>query len=204
MKLFKILSVLWLFNLAAIQVASAQADNILSYFSASENNGSVYLSWQIKSGSTCNGIQIYRSTNNLNFVQIGDIPGICGNISFAQDYSFTDPNPVKNSKNYYRLELGNNGFSQTVAVEVIDISVTGFQVRPNPAATQVKILFDNDISLSHNLNLYNVIGSLVFSASGKEDFFELDTSFLSNGSYFFTISASGKSTFLQGKLMVIH
>ncbi len=190
-------------NLYFVQFATAQADSILSYFSASENNGTVYLSWQIKSGSTCNGIQIYRSNDSLNFIQIGDFPGICGDISFAQDYNYTDHNPIKNSLNYYRLELGNNGYSQVVSVEVIDIAATGFQVRPNPATTQVEILFDNNNSIKHNLNLYSVTGALVFSTSGKQDYFELDTRALSNGTYLFTISNSANATNLQGKIMVV-
>jgi hypothetical protein len=198
------LGFLVLLNLFSIQIAFAQSNPLLGFFSASENKGSVYLSWQIVAGSTCNGIQIYRSTDNISFVQIGDIPGICGDISFAVDYDFTDIDPVKNAINYYRLELGNNGYSQVLAVEVIDIAKNGFQVRPNPAYGLSKILFENDNSTLHNLTIYNTLGELVFLDSGKNDFFEFDAGTFQNGTYFFTIATSSNNAILQGKVMVIH
>jgi len=103
-------------------VSVAQNHPILGKFSISENNGDVYLSWSIIAGSSCNGIQIYRSIDSINFSQIGDIPGVCGSVDFTQTYDFTDNNPVKNKVNYYRLELGNQDFSQIVSIEIIDIS----------------------------------------------------------------------------------
>ena len=197
-------SLLLLLNVFSSQNTFAQFNSILNSFSASENNGNVYLSWQIVAGSTCNGIKIYRSANNISFVQIGDIPGICGNISFAQDYDFTDFEPIKNAVNYYRLELGNNGYSQVLAVEVIDIAKNGFQLRPNPAYGISKIIFENNNSLVHNFNIYNILGKLVFSVTGKEDFFEYDSNAFQNGTYFFTIALPGNDFILSGKLMVVH
>lgn len=189
--------------LSSFQYTVAQT-SILSFFSGSEINGTVYLSWQIVAGSTCNGIQIYRSTDNVSFVEIGDIPGICGDLTSPQDYDFTDFSPIKNSINYYRLELGNNGFSQVLSIEVIDIAKNGFQVRPNPANGPSKILFENYNSELHNLTIYNTLSELVFSTSGKEDFFEFDASTFHSGTYYFTIAIEGSNVKLQGKVMVIH
>lgn len=192
-----------LLNLFSFQYTIAQTSSILSFFFASENNGTVYLSWQIIAGSTCSGIQIHRSTDNINFIEVGDIPGICGDLTSPQDYDFTDFSPIKNSINYYRLELGNNGFSQVLSVEVIDISETGFQVRPNPAYGLSKILFENDNKALHNFAIHNTLGELVYTTSGKEDFFEFDASAFQDGTYFFTITIPGNNAKLQGKVMVI-
>ena len=90
-----------------------QEHPILNYFSANLGDNDVYLSWEIMGGGQCNGIQILRSTDSLNYVEIGDVQGVCGSPDFAQQYDFTDESPVENSINYYRLELGVQGFSST-------------------------------------------------------------------------------------------
>lgn len=191
-------------NLFSIQYVIAQTSSILSFFSGSESNGTVYLSWQVIAGSTCNGIQIQRSTDKISYIEVGNIPGICGDLTSPQDYDFIDLAPIKNSLNYYRLELGNTGYSQVLSVDVIDISENGFQVRPNPAFSITRILFENSNRASYDFKIYSVTGTLVFSASNNEDFFEFDADLLQDGLYFFTISVQGKSTKLQGKVMVIN
>ncbi|MBA2421837.1 MAG: hypothetical protein H0V61_01240 [Chitinophagales bacterium] len=45
----------------------AQHNLILGNFSLFQSNGKVYLNWYIVSGSSCNGIQIYRSTDSVMF-----------------------------------------------------------------------------------------------------------------------------------------
>ncbi len=110
MSKFKIITLMLGLLLQAITAhVYAQHNPIPGNFSLFENNGKVYLNWSIVSGSTCNGIQIYRSTDSVMFTQVGNIPGICGSSSSAISYNFIDDNPVKNKVNYYRLELGNNG-----------------------------------------------------------------------------------------------
>ena len=193
-----------IFLYACIQSTFAQSHPILGKFYISENEGDVYLNWSIIEGSTCNGIQIYRSTDSTNFSQIGEIYGVCGSVSFEQPYDFTDNNPVKNKVNYYRLELGNQGFSQIVSVEIIDIESNGYQIRPHPANSETKIYFDNNTNREQQLILYNMNGIEVFTSTTKEDFFLLKTSFLQSGLYFFTISISGNPPTAQGKLLVQH
>ncbi len=200
--LLQFLLLLLLSQTATITVA--QTHPILGKFTVSENEGEVYLSWSIIAGSTCNGIQIYRSSDSINFSQIGEIPGVCGSVDFVQPYDFTDNNPAKNSVNYYRLELGNQGFSQIVSVEIIDIASNGYQIRPHPANAETKIYFDNDTKQEQRLSLYNLNGIEVFTATTKGDFVQLNTFFLQSGLYLFTISVSGSLPTAQGKLLVQH
>ena len=131
-------------------VSFAQQHPILGSFTTDVYEEDVILSWVILSGSTCNGIRIYRSANNSEFEQISEIYGICGNINFPEKYTFKDENPIKNAHNNYKLELGIEGFSQVVSAEVIDIE-TGNQVRPNPADERTRIYFDNNNSSEHTL-----------------------------------------------------
>ena len=184
--------------------AFAQHNPILDNFSVFENNGKAFLNWTITSGSTCNGIQIFRSSDNMNFIQVGEIIGICGSSSSPTPYNFTDDNPVKNSINYYRLELGSNGSSEILSIEIIDIASGGFQIRPNPVSAEAKVYFDNNKKQEHQLTLYNLNGVSVFTTTTKEDFFLLDSVLLQSGIYLFTISTNGNLPTAQGKLLVQH
>ena len=103
--------------------------------------------------------------------------------------------------NYYRLELGNNGSSEILSVEIIDIE-TGYQIRPNPVIGKVKIYFDNNTKLQHQLFIYNLNGFQIFSSTTKADFFELNTEIFLSGVYLFTISTKGNLPKATGKLMV--
>ena len=192
---------LCLLQLAATSNVFAQHNPILGNFTLFENNGKVYLNWSIVSGSTCNGIQIYRSTDNINYTQIGSIAGVCGNSSTAVSYNFTDTNHEKNKINYYRLELGNNGSSEILSVEIIDIE-SGYQIRPNPIIGKAKIYFDNNTKLQYQLFIYNLNGIQVYYSTTKEDYFELNTETFLSGIYLFTISMEGNLPKAKGKIMV--
>lgn len=183
----------------------AQNNPILDNFIISSNNGIVFLNWIIKSGGTCNGIQIYRSSNNSSFKEIGTIAGICGNLSTPTSYNFIDENPVKNTINYYRLELGGNGTSQTLSIEIIDIDSEGSQVRPNPVFDDSRIYFNNNSTKDmYYLNVFDVNGKFIDKLITKETFFEIYSGKYSNGNYFFNILSSDKIIISKGKFTVIH
>ena len=61
---FKLAKILLLVVSMSIKFSFGQG--ILSDFDIDVNQGKVLLAWTIKSGSTCNGIQIYRSTFNYS------------------------------------------------------------------------------------------------------------------------------------------
>ena len=182
----------------------SQSTTILDEFSASENNGTVYLYWIISSGSTCDGIKIFRSVDNLNFTQIGEIGGVCGSSSAPQPYSFVDENPQKNRTNYYRLELGYSGYSETIFLEITDLNEKGYQVRPNPVVDEAHIVFQNDLRKSCSITLYNLIGRKTASQSTKETSFNIGTLNLNNGMYVFIISSADNQIKIKGKIIVQH
>lgn len=199
----KIIILSWLI-VHFINPVNAQDDPILNNFNAIENNGTVIISWEISAGSTCNGIQIYRSTDSINFVQIWEIPGVCGNISQPQYYDYTDPAPVNNRTNFYRLQLGNIGFSGIVSVDIRDISAGGYQIQPNPSSSDFKIYFDNFKSRINQIDIYNSIGVKFFSSQSSGTFFHVDVNSFPSGNYIFTISNSGDLNSIKGKFAVIH
>jgi hypothetical protein len=182
--------------------AQAQFHPILDNFSAFEFEGNVYLSWTISRGSTCNGIDIERSDNNTNFSVIGDIPGVCGSADFAQSYDWIDRSPLLNATNYYRLELGLNGHSESVSVEVISLSNGNYQVRPNPIQDFGRIYFVNSGRREHTLQVYEISGRTVLQLTTLDNFFEPQVNRLSSGLYLFTIAAKDGSTAITGKFSV--
>ena len=141
--------------------SSGQNNTILDSFTAIEIDGTVFLKWIISSGSTCNGINIFRSDDTVGFMQIGRIDGICGDPGSPQPYDFIDEHPLKNKVNYYRLELGTKGYSEIISIEIIDLEKNNYQVRPNPVSDQARIYFDLDENESYILTVYNIQGCMV-------------------------------------------
>lgn len=146
-----------------VSSVSAQNEDVISGLDANELNGKVLLTWSIKQGNTCNGINILRSTDSINFIFVGSINGVCGSSSAELPYEFTDLNPVKNKRNYYRLSLGGIGFSWIVSAEVIDVNSNNYMLRPNPIGDSSELHFKNDGSNTVEFIVYNEMGSKVKS-----------------------------------------
>lgn len=182
----------------------AQETAILDSFTLNKNDGKIYLNWVIRSGSTCDGTKILRSTYQVHFEEIGEILGICGSASFPVGYEFVDENPVKNQRNYYLLELGRSGTSEIASIEILDLHDKGYQIRPNPANTQTTIFFDNDKQEKHLLGLYQMDGVFVHTSYTFGSFFNIYTANLPVGLYIFTISGAEISTFVKGKVIIQH
>ncbi len=182
----------------------AQRSLILDNFDARDYLGKVYLNWTISSGSTCNGIQIYRSIDKINYEKIGDIPGVCGNNSTAQAYSFIDENPIKNKFNYYFIQLGGNGNSEVLTVQIIDLKSNGYKVSPNPVVGESKIYFSNNKNSYFQLTLFNQFGVNVKIVETMSDYFELDSSLLPSGYYFFSIANGELEERTKGGLIIAH
>lgn len=188
---------------AFVKLSCAQETAILDNINLIKSNNKVLLNWTISSGSTCNGIKIYRTIDSLKFLEIAEIGGVCGSFTTAVSYSFTDYNAIKNHINYYKLQLGNNGFSKILAVEIIEME-SGYQVRPNPIVGNGIIYFSNHGKQTMQLNLYNNIGTIALIGTTNEDYFDINVTTLPNGIYFFTISNALYSKQIQGKILVNH
>lgn len=182
----------------------AQDASLLDNFSAFEYNGSIYLNWTVSAGTTCNGIDVYRSGDNASFNHIGRIPGVCGSNSSPVSYSFTDENPIPNNTNYYRLELGNFGYSTTISHVFISIQNNEFQIRPHPvtSSSESKIYFNNSTKKEYEFILYNLIGVKHLRLTTTENFFPLSKDFISSGIYVFTIAPVGSQPKITGRLIL--
>lgn len=196
----KILSV-FLFVLLGFNSLS-QNEDIIAGLTATEFNGKVLLTWSIKQGNTCNGVSILRSSDSVNFNQVGSIEGICGSNAAEIFYEFTDISPEKNAINYYRLNLNGLGYSWIVSAEVIDMGANNSLLRPNPLNESSELFFDNETNTSMILEVYSNMGILVSQENTTSDKFILRKSDYQSGMYFYIIHAEGVRPEVKGKFIV--
>lgn len=179
----------------------AQQESMLTHFTTDELSGDVILSWQIKAGRTCNGIVIYRSTNGSNFKEVGEIVGVCGSSLEPVNYTFVDENPEANIVNYYRLDLGGYGNSETVERKIVDFTDLNYSLQPNPVVGQSQLFFDNSQSREHTLTIYDLTGKVLDNQITSSNSFKVNSSNINKGICFFTITSEGNQK-LSGKFVV--
>lgn len=181
----------------------AQNEAIVRDFSADVYNNKVLLSWIMAQGSICNGIDILRSEDAINFEKIGSITGICGSSERDVDYEFTDMFPIKNKKSYYRLDLGGIGFSYIVETEVIDLPQNNYRLSPNPVEDVSILRYDNDAGHEIEVLIYSSNGLLVQQLSSKTDQVKIQADLLDTGVYRFVIMNKETGGAVKGSFVVI-
>ena len=179
----------------------AQNEDVLKQFTAVQVGNHVQLDFTIQAGNTCNGIQIYRSSDSLIFEEIGDIQGVCGSSDRNESYSFTDFTPLNNAANYYRLQLGTLGFTYTVKVFFIELNGNDALIYPNPLTGESSINILNSSHAELRLKIFSSDGKLFYESDGlRGNSFALKRKDFSGGVYFFQITGSSvvryKGTFL--------
>jgi hypothetical protein len=192
-ELQKMFSTIALASLLILTVSlSAQTPHpILRYFTANVIDGQVRLSWVVFGGSTCNGIIIERSSDGAVFEAIGDIAGICGSPDADIPYVFLDENPVSNQVNYYRLELGTQGYSTPIAINFVPLNSDGYNLRLENGGTSASIFFSNENRETANVGLYDAVGRSVYQSSTQESFISIPLNSLPAGIYIFRILVDG-------------
>jgi hypothetical protein len=182
--------------------AIAQPHPILDNFTAYLDNDKIILKWTIISGSTCNGIRIYRAGDSISFNEIGSIAGICGNSSTPTPYEFSDEAPISNQVNYYRLELGTQGYSTFISIEFIKLASGNYLIRPNPVVDVATVYFQNDSHLPMKFTLTNASGNTLMTQENIiENYFVFSREELLSGLYIFTIEYKGDVK-VKGKIIL--
>jgi hypothetical protein len=177
---------------------NAQIEEYLNFYTATENEGTVLLSWQIQAGNTCNGIQIARSTDNIQYTQIGEIFGICGSIDKPESYSFTDANPIPNATNFYRLQFGGGGVTAVAQIDIYQFNSSGFLLYPNPVYSEGIIRFNNKESALFILRIYDMQGKEIYTSQTQGNYFNLSNQHFQAGPYKFSLTSEGISTPIVG------
>ena len=157
------------------------------------------LTWETLSETDNEKFIIERSSDGLNWENIGEIMG-AGNSSTKIDYEFLDDRPII-GMNYYRLkQVDFNGSWEYSDIISIDLR-NKFVLYPNPAEDQVQLVLEEDKALPLSLQITNAQGTIVYRDLIQENFHEIDLSELSSGVYFVRLFEDG-SLFSTEKLVV--
>ncbi len=189
-----------LISFASLQ-SRAQESLILDGFVGVPQAEQIQLRWIISAGETCNGTFIQRSTDTINWEIIGDIPGVCGSSSTAVPYNFIDDNPASNTINFYRLELGGQGYSPVIGIPFYEYSEKGFVLIPNPARESAMLYFSTSVTEAFDISLFNISGNLIQQYSGTGGSQKLNVISLPQGIYPFVIMRQNKRN-VSGKLLI--
>jgi hypothetical protein len=184
---------------------------ILDNFDAFEDHGRVILQWTIARGNTCLGIGIFRSTDSINYLKIGGIEGICGDFENPVTYVHLDDFPVSGELNYYRLELGFQGFSIPVVVDLREPDKESVLVYPNPTSSVVNVKIQNSGEIQYVLQLHDSQGRFLIQLPFQNDeiYFDIGSFFASHPIFpaitnlvFYTVRTSSGKQISTGKLLV--
>ena len=176
----------------------------LDYFDIKQYNGDVYVDITLSEGNTCNGIIIQRSLDTIYFQNIAQFEGICGNTSLPTSYNFLDENPIINQTSYYRVQFGNNIYSEIIEILIIDSQDNEYQLRPHPANDEATLYFNNQPGITYELTLFNIDGTKVLTSKSLSNNFLIETSTLINGFYVFSINKGSANKSINGQLIVRH
>ncbi|MFZ6052426.1 T9SS type A sorting domain-containing protein [Halocola ammonii] len=175
--------------------------SILAGFSLRQVDNHIQINFAIKGGSSCNGVELERSKNGLDFEVINFIPGICGGTDKTEYYTLSDNQPLANQENHYRLQLGQQERTFVLTIRFVPLE-DGYRVFPNPASQFTLIRFNNPQELQHELYIFDARGLIVEKASNitsSEVYLNLQN--YSPGKYFFTLAAQNGNG-VKGKFIV--
>lgn len=119
-----------------------------TYFTAQQSEQQVELLWETALEINNDRFEIERSTDGEEFFPLGTVIGI-GNSDVAQQYSFTDQNPVFGRMIYRLKQVDFDGaFTYSTTQEVLytpGIKVS-MHVYPNPSVDVIQVSSDGDLS----------------------------------------------------------
>ena len=183
---------------------AVRSQSILSSFDIGLSQGNVLLAWTIKSGSTCNGMQVFRSQDSVNFVLIEDIQGVCGSLSSSVSYTFTDHTPILNAFNYYKIDFGGQEQSSILGIEVINVLSNSFVLRPNPVTGASDLYFENDNQNEVVLKVFEDFGDVIYKSQTNSNKFVLDSTSFSDGLYYFSLENMKSRNIINGKAVIVN
>ena len=193
----------YIFSLLTLICYHARSQSILADFNIDLSNGKVLLAWTIKSGSTCNGMQIFRSQDSIEYELIEDIQGVCGDLSSPVSYTFTDSEPELNATNFYKISFGGTQESNVLSIEVFNILSNSYLLKPNPVRGISDLYFNNDNQNELVLKVFGDFGDIIYTDTTTNTKFVLDRSFFSSGMYYFSLENLNTRNIINGKALFL-
>ncbi|MBE0572829.1 MAG: T9SS type A sorting domain-containing protein [Ignavibacteriaceae bacterium] len=185
---------------------------LTAFFALQAENG-ILLKWTTATESNNSGFSIERSTDKLNFNEVTFVNGR-GTTIEVSDYEYVDVISAP-GKYYYRLKQidfdGSFNYSNIVETQIEGPQVFNLsQNYPNPFNPSTMIKFSLPVDSRVMIELFNTLGEKVDELTNRDysignHQLSFDASKLSNGVYYYTISANGVdgSSFVSTKKMVL-
>lgn len=164
----------------------------LTNFTVAKTAKSALLNWQTSSESGFSYFGIERSTDGVNYTEIGRVAA-AGNSSKVQQYSFEDMSYVKGKKNYYRLKLVNKDgkYNYSVVHDADFSTMVVIRLYPNP----VKDVLTVD-GLSTNVNSVITVvdntGRVMKQVTTSAGSYTMNISQFAAGNYYLRITEGDK------------
>lgn len=158
-------------SLLLVLVASstyAQEDEhpFIRSFDLTVLDGRIHVAWTMKGGSTCDGSEVFRSTNGVDFTAIHRLDGICGDAELAITYSYMDDAPPELSTVYYRIKLGLEGYSSIKSAAFTQITTSEQRFFPTPFRDEATLLLNVPSSARVDLLIFDMAGRVVWEREG--------------------------------------
>ncbi|MCF8257757.1 MAG: T9SS type A sorting domain-containing protein [Flavobacteriales bacterium] len=195
------LFVAFVLTMPAMSLAQQQPHPILSEFIAIRQHVGLLLRWTITGGNQCNGTKVFRSSDGVGFEQIEHIPGVCGSEIDDVTYSYLDTFPLPNAYNHYRLEMGGQGFTETITHFYTYFDNGNHARLTDPVDGSVRLLFSNASEKQVSMEIIDMDGRPMYSALTHASHFNLYTKGWKVGIYIYHIIGSDDGR-VTGRMMV--
>ena len=137
---------------------------IINQFNGNYSDGIIQLGWSTYSEINIEHFDVERSTDGIDFRQIGKITAASGQLNSNKNYNYLDITAQRGT-NYYRLAMvDNNGnyiYSKTIMVNVDVKGISVMIVYPNPFSRRVQIRVNSDKAERVAINIINSNGVLM-------------------------------------------
>ena len=150
---------LFFFLLLGIQPAWSQIN--VESFTATQTGIEVKLDWVIGPGNTCADLEIQHSTDSVTFTTVFVYPGICGDATFSQSYSWTHAGPVCGTKNYYRVISMSGGTLAETSINVLCYGEAGILVSYDRISGALTVNTEVPVGQSWDISFFDLHGALI-------------------------------------------
>lgn len=196
----------WLGGLFLIfsNLALAQRGEIdLVRFELIPSNTQIFLRFGLAAGNICNGIGIERSPDGVHFETVGEIPGVCGQPDSNQYFTFVDPAPKANRRNFYRLEFGGFGHSDVVEIFWIPDQGKAYVITQDLHQQLLGIWLNSVNGTPARIDFFLLSGQKFFSKEIQERPLNISTQGWKPGTYLYFIWRREGEIAGSGKLIII-
>jgi hypothetical protein len=159
---------------------------------------SVGVKFTVSKGTSCNGYIIWHSADSVNFTQVYNYPGICGNTATDENISFLHSNPIINVNNYYKVDLVPIETSTIKRIFVAEILNSSLIIYPNPVITISDMLTARIYSANNTKVtgfIFNQKGNLIkeIDLTTQFDLLTIGVAELNNGLYLLKLNDGQRS-----------